>query len=103
MGQLNNAGALFLNVTPLLPVEITALFDARGIPPKVLPRMLISPQYWAQQSQEFLFEALFGITERMASSSRARSTCCSTLASSPDKPVAATITVRPRSRIWTGT
>ena len=26
-GPLNNANALYLNVTPLLPVEITALFD----------------------------------------------------------------------------
>ena len=36
---------------------------ASGIPPKGLPRMLISPQYRAQQSQGFLFEALFGITD----------------------------------------
>ena len=62
-GPLNNASALYLNVSPLLPVEITALFDGSGNPPKVLPRMLISPQYRAQQVQEFLFEALFGITD----------------------------------------
>ena len=52
-----------LNVTPLLPVEITALFNSSGIPPKGLPRMLISPQYRAQNEQGFLFEALFGITD----------------------------------------
>ena len=54
---------MFLNVTPLLPVEITALFDGSGNPPKGLPRMLISPQYRAQDEQGFLFEALFGITD----------------------------------------
>ena len=63
-GPANNAEALYLNVTPLLPVEITALFDSyERYPPKGLPRMLISPQYRAQNEQGFLFEALFGITD----------------------------------------
>jgi hypothetical protein len=62
-GPLGNANALFLNVTPLLPVEITALFDGSGKPPKGLPKLLISPQYRAQDEQGFLFEALFGITD----------------------------------------
>ena len=52
------------NVSQLLPVEIAALFDGSGNRRRsVLPRMLISPQYRAQQVQEFLFEALFGITD----------------------------------------
>jgi hypothetical protein len=65
------ANALFLNVTPLLPLEITALFDSSGVPPKGLPRMLISPQYRAQkqtqpgpQQGHRVFEAFFGITEQ---------------------------------------
>ena len=63
-GPLNNAKALYLNVTPLLPVEITALFDPTSdTPPKGLPRMLISPQYRAQNERGFLFEALFGVTD----------------------------------------
>jgi hypothetical protein len=58
-----SANALFLNVTPLLPLEIRNQFDASGVPPKGLPRLLISPQYRGQEQTGFLFEALFGITE----------------------------------------
>ena len=57
------ANGLYLNVTPLMPLEITTLFDSSGVPPKGLPRMLISPQYRAQEQADFLFEALFGVTE----------------------------------------
>ena len=58
------ANRLYLNVTPLMPLEITTLFDSSGVPPKGLPRMLISPQYRAQEQAGVLFEALFGITEQ---------------------------------------
>ncbi len=57
------ANQLFLNVTPLLPREITGQFVANAAPPRGLPRMLISPQYRAQQQNLFKFEALFGIPE----------------------------------------
>lgn len=57
------ANQLFLNVTPLLPLEITGLFDASGKPPGGLPRLLISPQYRGQQQAGFTFETLVGITE----------------------------------------
>jgi hypothetical protein len=52
--------AQFLNVTPLLPPDVTALFDSSGVPPSGLPRMLISPQYRGQQQNGFVFEAFFG-------------------------------------------
>ena len=57
------ANQLFLNVTPLLPLEITGLFDASGAPPNGLPRMLISPPYRGQEQTGFTFETLVGITE----------------------------------------
>jgi hypothetical protein len=57
------ANQLFLNVTPLLPLEITGLFDGSGAPPNGLPRMLISPQYRGQEQAGFKFETLVGITE----------------------------------------
>ncbi len=57
------ANQLFLNVTPLLPLEVTGLFDASGAPPSGLPRMLISPQYRGQEQAGYTFETLVGITE----------------------------------------
>lgn len=64
-GRLGTSAAnqFFLNVTPLLPLEITGLFDGSGAPPAGLPRMLISPQYRGQEEQGFIFETLVGITE----------------------------------------
>lgn len=58
-----DANTLYLNVTPLLPLEITGLFDGSGTPPNGLPRMLISPQSRGQEQAGFTFEALVGITE----------------------------------------
>ena len=46
-----------LDVSKLLPEEITDLF------PDQLPPMLISPQWHADPDKEFVFDALFGITE----------------------------------------
>jgi hypothetical protein len=60
---VNDPAGQFLNVTPMLPKEITDLFDASGAPPGGLPRMLISPQYRGQAQNGFVFEAFFGITE----------------------------------------
>lgn len=53
----------YLNVTPLLPAEITSLFDKSGQPPHGLPALLISPQYRAQEDSGYYFEAFFGKTE----------------------------------------
>jgi hypothetical protein len=58
-GTVADAGAQFLNVTPLLPKEITDLF------PNGLPAILISPQYRARPDNR-TFEAFFGIPEEGA-------------------------------------
>ena len=52
----DNPGAQRLNVTPLLPKEVTDLFAAQG----GLPELLISRQY---RGQGGYFEAFFGITQ----------------------------------------
>jgi hypothetical protein len=52
-----------LNATTLLPQEVTALFDDSGAPPGGLPPLLISPQYRAQERNDFLFDAFFVVTE----------------------------------------
>lgn len=54
-----NPAAQYLNVTPLLPREITDLFIASG----GLPKLLVSPQYRGQSANGYVFEAFFGITE----------------------------------------
>ena len=51
--------ALVLNVTPLLPSDVTDAFDDSGAPPNGLPRLLVSRQYRAQSRNNFLFDALF--------------------------------------------
>jgi len=48
----------YLNITPLLPKEVTDQF-----PPGSLPPMYISPQYRAQFRNGYLFEAFFGVTQ----------------------------------------
>jgi hypothetical protein len=52
-----------LNVTPLLPREITTLYDASGVPPNGLPPLLISRQHRGQQRNNYVFEAFFAVTE----------------------------------------
>lgn len=54
-----NPAAQLLNVTPLLPAEITNLFEQSG----GLPDMLVSRQYRGQARHGFLFEAFFARTE----------------------------------------
>ena len=58
-----NPGGWRLNVTPLLPNEITTLYDDLGMPPTGLPEMLFSRQYRAQKSNNFIWEALFAVLE----------------------------------------
>lgn len=48
----------YLNITPLLPKEVTDQF-----PPNSLPPMYISPQYRAAAAESFYFEAFFGVTQ----------------------------------------
>lgn len=49
--------AQLLNVSPMMPREITDLFARSG----GLPRLLISRQYRGQKDNGFIFEALFGV------------------------------------------
>ncbi|MEO8306981.1 MAG: toll/interleukin-1 receptor domain-containing protein [Pseudomonadota bacterium] len=57
-GALSPA-ALYLNVTPLLPKDVTSSFDNSGVAPKGLPKLLVSRQYRGQQNNSFLFGAMF--------------------------------------------
>ena len=51
--------AQMLNLTKLLPKEITDLFEADG----GLPDMYLSKEYRGQKNNGFTFEAFFGVTE----------------------------------------
>jgi hypothetical protein len=63
----------YLNVTAMLPAEITVLFDASGVPPTGLPPMLIPPAFKAAKSYQvsqgqyavkdepYYFDLFFGI------------------------------------------
>jgi hypothetical protein len=54
--------AQWLNVTPLLPLQVTQAYEAKGYGP--LPPLLISPPYRGQSLRGNLFEALFVLTDR---------------------------------------
>lgn len=58
-----NPGGWRLNVTPLLPEEITSLFEDSEPPPDGLPELLFSRQYRAQKLNDFRWEALFAVLE----------------------------------------
>jgi len=58
-GDLDVPATQYLNVTPLLPSEITDLFTGD----KALPPLLVSPQYRGQEINDFTFEAFFYVTE----------------------------------------
>jgi len=55
--------AQLLNVTPLLPPEVTSLFDASGVPPNGLPPLYIGPRWRAQSINQFWFDAFFFRTD----------------------------------------
>lgn len=57
--SMDNPAAQLLNVTLLLPLEITDLFADSG----ELPPMLISRQYRGQNQNDYRFEGLFGVPE----------------------------------------
>ncbi len=55
--------AQILNVKPLLPPEVTSLFDASGTPPNGLPAMYISSRWRGQATNDFWFDGLFFKTD----------------------------------------
>jgi hypothetical protein len=58
-GEEGRPETQYLNITPLLPKEVTDQFA-----PGELPAMVISPQYRAQAQNDFYFEAFFGVTQK---------------------------------------
>ncbi len=62
-GTQNFPQRQFLNVTPLLPPNVTDVFDASGKKPTGLPRMLIQPRYRARASNGYYFDAIFGVAD----------------------------------------
>ena len=58
-----NPAAQLLNVTPLLPEDVTTQFDSSGVAPGGLPPLYVSKQYRGQQARDFRIEALFFKTE----------------------------------------
>jgi len=55
--------AQILNVKPLLPAEVTSLFDSSGTPPNGLPAMYIASKWRAQAVNDFWFDGLFFKTD----------------------------------------
>ncbi len=51
--------AELLNVTPLLPEDVTGEFDASGIAPNGLPPLYISNQYRGQSINQYRFQGFF--------------------------------------------
>jgi hypothetical protein len=63
IGPAGDPDAQYLDVTRLLPADITDQFAALGLPPPNLPPLLIPPSYRAQAFKGYRFGAFFGITE----------------------------------------
>ena len=59
----DNPAAERLNVTPLLPEDVTSQFDNTGVAPGGLPPLYISQRYRAQNEKQYKFDALFFKTE----------------------------------------
>ncbi len=55
--------AQLLNVTPLLPVEVTSLFDSSGTPPDGLPPLYVGPRWRGQSGNDFRIDGYFFKTE----------------------------------------
>ena len=58
-----NPAAQLLNVTPLLPEDVTSQFDSSGVAPGGLPPLYVSRQYRGQKLRDFRIDALFFKTE----------------------------------------
>jgi hypothetical protein len=55
--------AQLLNTTPLLPAEVTSLFDSSGAPPTGLPPLYIASRWKAQSVNDHWFDAYFFKTD----------------------------------------
>jgi hypothetical protein len=55
--------AELLNVTPLLPPEVTSLFDGSGVPPEGLPPMYIGSGWRGQAGNDYWIDGLFFATD----------------------------------------
>jgi hypothetical protein len=55
--------AQILNVKPLLPAEVTSLFDSSGTPPNGLPAMYVASEWRGQAVNDFWFDGLFFKTD----------------------------------------
>lgn len=58
-----NPAAQMLNVTPLLPPEITSLFDGSGTPPDGLPPLYVASRWRGQAVNDFRFDSFFFKTD----------------------------------------
>lgn len=62
IGPPGNPDAQYLDLTKLLPADITDQFPTLGTPPPGLPPLLIPPNYRGQASKDYRFGLFFGIT-----------------------------------------
>jgi len=58
-----NPAAQLLNATPLLPAEVTSLFDASGTPPNGLPPLYIGARWRGQSVNDYRIDAYFFKTD----------------------------------------
>jgi hypothetical protein len=58
-----NPAAQLLNVTPLLPVEVTSLYDTSGVAPNGLPPLYLSARWRGQAGNDYLFDGYFFRTD----------------------------------------
>ena len=100
-GTQNFPQRQYLNVTPMLPTNVTEVFDASGKKPPGLPKMLIQPRYRAQAINGYTSRrCLASPTRTSASARRSRSNSTSAISTWRDSPSAAALhqTVTPTSR-----
>ena len=58
-----NPAAQLLNVTPLLPVEVTSLYDNSGVAPNGLPPLYLSSAVVSQVGNQYVFDGYFFRTD----------------------------------------
>ena len=58
-----NPAAQQLNVKPLLPAEVTSLFDTSGTPPNGLPNLYVGARWRAQSLNSYWFDGFFFRTD----------------------------------------
>jgi hypothetical protein len=62
VGPPGDPGAQYLDLSKVLPADITDQFPSLGTAPPGLPPLLIPPNYRGQASKDYLFGLFFGIT-----------------------------------------